>query len=84
MGRLYVGHYSMGHLLKLRFHAKNRIVYSHTSQTFTDFREPCSHHPDGGCTLFSVLCTLLHNLCNQVNKLKNQLIKLILRILCPV
>ena len=38
MGRLYVGHYSIGHLLKLHFHAKNRIVYSHTSKTYTDFR----------------------------------------------
>ena len=41
MRRLYVGHYST----TLRIPA-TKTVYSHTDFTFTDFREPCSHHPD--------------------------------------
>ena len=40
LARLYVRHYST----TLRILAK-KIILTQTSRTYTDFREPCSHHP---------------------------------------
>ena len=41
--RLYVRHYST----TLRIPARKKFLFTQTSQTYTDFRERCSHHPDG-------------------------------------
>ena len=30
------------------------FTLTQTSWTYTDFRERCSHHPDGGCTLYII------------------------------
>ena len=52
MRRLYVGYYSISASLHCVFlQQKLRCLFSHT---FTDFREPCSHHPDGSCTLYFI------------------------------